>query len=178
MINSRGAVRLADNFIVPGPGDGGPFALGNGIAILNTPAVDTSDSSFDVTDNRVICENPNADGIYLAGFDVTIDAPVITKNDVTMRGSSYGAITYYGSVSHGRVSNNRIDGDGAFALDIFTVAPDDSAESNTFEGNNISHFEAGIADVFLDVHTRNTVVHGRVRSVIDVGVDNSVSGSK
>jgi len=178
LINSRGPVRIADNFIAPGPGDGGPFTLGNGIAILNTSAVDTSRSSFDVTDNRLICENPNADGIYVLGFGATIDAPVITKNDVTMRGSSYGAITYYGSVSHGRVSNNRIDGDAAFAFDIVAITPDDVAESNTFKGNNISHFEAGIADVLLDVHTRNTVVHGRVRSVIDLGVDNLVSGSK
>jgi hypothetical protein len=178
LINSRGPVQIADNFIAPGPGDEDLFTLGNGIAILNTSAVDTSRSSFDVTDNRVICENRNADGMYVAGLGVTIDAPLITKNHVTMHGSSYGAITCYGNVSHGRVSNNHIDGDGAFALDIFAVAPDDSAESNTFQGNNISHFEAGIADVFLDVHTRNTVVHGRVRSAIDLGVDNRVNESK
>jgi hypothetical protein len=177
MINSRGAVRIADNFIAPGPGDGGFFTLGNGIALVNSSAVDASQSSFHVTDNRVICDNPFADGIQLYGVDVTIDAPEIRKNHVTMHGSEYGAVTYYGNVSHGRVSNNRIDGDAGFAFDMVAVAPDDLAESNSFHGNNISQFEAGIADIFLDVHTRNTVVNGRVRGVLDLGVDNRVSGS-
>jgi hypothetical protein len=178
LINSRGAVRIADNFIAPGPGDGGEFALGNGIAIVNNSAVDTSDSSIVVTDNRVICENPNADGMYLAGAGVTIDAPLIARNHVTMRDSFYGAITLYGDVSHGTVSENELDGDAAFAFDIVAFAPGQAAEANTFGGNNISHFGAAVADVFLDVHSRETVVNGRVRSVIDLGVNNRVSGSR
>ena len=126
----------------------------------------------------MICENPNADGMYLFGAGVTIHAPLISRNRITMRDSFYGAITLYGEVSHGNVSANEIDGDGAFAFDIVAFAPGQIAESNTFQGNNISHFEAGIADVFLDVHSRNTVVNGLVRSVIDLGVDNCLSESK
>jgi len=53
-------------------------------------------------------------------------------------------------------------------------------------GNNISQFDAVVpsydwgdmADVFLDVHSQDTVVSGLVGSVIDLGVDNRISAPK
>jgi hypothetical protein len=176
LISSRGAVTISDNFIVPGPGML-PDAIGNGIGIINNANVDTSGSSFEVSDNEVICENPFADGIWLAGNGVTIDAPVVASNHVTMQGSFFGGITLYGDVSHARVSNNRVDGDGAFALDIFALSPDDLADSNTFVGNNTSGFEAFFADLFLDAHTRDTVFVGRSGTVIDLGTGNQITGA-
>lgn len=174
MINSRGPVHIRDNLIVPGPGEPGSF--GNGIAINHGTAVDTSNASFEITGNDVFCENPNADGMYLFGNRATIISPVVARNRVTMQGSFFGAITLYGNVSSARVSNNRIDGEGAFAFDVVSIRPGDAAESNRFQGNNISHFDASVADLFLDAHTRDTTFSGQSGTVIDLGTGNRISG--
>jgi hypothetical protein len=49
-------------------------------------------------------------------------------------------------------------------------------DSNSFVGNNISHFSSALADVLLDVDSQNTIVKGDSGSVIDLGTNNWVSG--
>lgn len=181
-LNSR-PMRIEDNFVMPGP-----LFNGNGIA-AHAPAAQTG--TFSIANNTVICESPFADGIYLLGTtgefgENPVLNSVVEKNAIEMRDSMFGGITFYGAVSDCTVRNNKIRGTGAYALQIEGPFLGGPAANNTFHGNNLSHFSAVIpsfgrgdmADVFLDVHTQDTVVHGRIRSVIDLGVDNQVSGSK
>jgi hypothetical protein len=179
--NSR-PVSITDNVIVPGP-----FGAGNGIGAVVPTA---PGGTFSIEKNTIVCESVFADGIYFLGeSDAFGEFPllnsVIENNDIEMRGSTYGAITLYGAVSDCLVRNNKIRGTGAYALNmgLSFLGP---AVNNRFHGNNISDFAAEVpsaergdmADVFLDVHSQDTVVHGLVRSVIDLGVDNHISGSK
>jgi hypothetical protein len=176
LFDSRGAVRVTDNFVGPGG------VIGQGIAIANY-TVEISDS-FDIERNVVICGGEGewtgwADCIYLLGFYVTIDAPVVAQNHVTMHAAG-GGITFYGNVSHARVANNRIDGDGYVAFPVVGIGDVSVAESNRFIGNDISHFDASSelywADLYLDERTSNTVYVGRVRTVIDLGTGNRING--
>lgn len=185
--NSRPAL-ISDNMIVPGP-ELPPFGFGNGI-YLGPPS--TIGGTYYVGNNVVVCENPNADGIAVEGYPVEFDAypvvnAIIEKNDVTMYDSFWGAISLYHVVSDSTVRNNKLRGTGAYAMnlsDAFSLGV--PVVNNRIHGNNLSHFEATIpsaitglsADVFLDVHTQNTHVSGHVRTLIDLGVDNKVSGSQ
>jgi hypothetical protein len=186
-LNSQPA-RIEHNLVAPGPERFPVNSAGNGIAgVIPTAPTGT----YHIAHNVVVCKNPLADGIYLAGeSDEFIEAPivnsVIEKNDVEMIDSVFGAITLYGAVWNCTVRDNKIRGTGAYGLGTAAPFLGGPAANNAFYGNNLSHFHAVVpsfdrgdmADVFLDVHTQDTVVRGRVRSVIDLGVNNQISGSK
>lgn len=133
--------------------------------------------------NTVVCDNPFADGIALAGVIDFIRVPnevpassVIEKNDVTMHGSLFGGITIYGEVSPSLVANNKVSGDGAYALDIVPFFGDEISAGTVFRGNNIAKFQSTVADVFLDYVARNTVLVGNAGTVIDYGAGNRITG--
>src|SRR5262249_29272666 len=87
---------IVDNTVIPGPGVA-EFATGNGIAVGHTRG-----GSAYIHRNTVLCENPFADGILiLAGGSSPLPADdfVIEKNDVTMFGSLFGAISLVGTVN-------------------------------------------------------------------------------
>ena len=91
-----------------------------------------------------------------------------------MRDSLFGAVSLFGSISNAYVGGNRISGTGAFALDTFGLPH--LVQSSTFLGNDISRFDASVADVFLDEFTQDTVLLGRSGTVIDLGVNNRITG--
>ena len=93
-----------------------------------------------------------------------------------MYGSLFGGISLYDDVANNLVRANKISGDGAFALQVGTFIPGSIADSNSFVGNNISHFNSNVADVFLDVNSTNTIFKGKSGTVIDLGTGNWVSG--
>jgi hypothetical protein len=111
-------------------------------------------------------------GIGLVGQRGLIDAPLIERNHVSTAGAFPWAegIFLGGNVSNARVSSNRIDGAGAFGIDLFAFEPGQSAESNALLGNNLTQFAAAVADIFLDA------VVGRAGTVIDLGTDNRITG--
>jgi hypothetical protein len=173
VIDSAGAVRIAGNDVVPGPGDPGEFSIGNGVVIVGSRG-----ASYSILGNRVVAENPAADGILLIGDLATIVRPVLQGNEVTMGGSEFGAITFLDSVAHSSVSGNVIGGRGATALGVFVagLAASPAAPSNVFSGNDTTGFEPSLADVFLDTHTSATVILGCTGTVIDLGAGNQAFG--
>jgi hypothetical protein len=135
----------------------------------------TSIPVYQVVGNRILTEGY---GIGLVGQRGSIDAPTIERNHVSTLGTFPWAegMFFGGNISTARVANNRIDGSGAFSIDIFAFEPGQLAESNTFVGNNATQFEASIADVFLDVITQDTVVVGESGTVVDLGTGNQITG--
>jgi len=186
-LNSQ-PTQIEDNLIVPGP-ERFPFGTGgNGIVAVRPTA---ATGTYRIADNVVVCENPLADGIYLLGVlggfgEQPVANSVIEKNDVEMHASHFTAIALYGAVSNCVVRNNNIRGTGAYAMQIGAAFLGGPAANNRLIGNNISQFDAVVpsydwgdmADVFLDVHSQDTVVSGLVGSVIDLGVDNRISAPK
>lgn len=173
VIESRNTVTIARNSIRPGPGDPGEFSFGNGMTIVGSRG-----ASYRVQQNQVLAENPGADGILLAGFDDTglIDRAVVDGNTVEMRGSDFGGITLFGGVSRSLVTNNIVKGDGLLGIDLVSDGSPALAVSNTLTGNNVALFDERLADVFLDVHTRDTVLTGSGGMVVDLGSGNRITG--
>jgi len=86
-----------------------------------------------------------------------------------------------GLVSGAYVGQNTIEGEGFSAFSLFALSFDPATQPsdlgfNTFVGNNIAHVNAGVADVFLDAPSHDTVFKGMSGSVIDLGVNNRVTG--
>ena len=171
---NTGPVSIDGNVVVPGLGTR-PDAAGNGILFGHTrggPAY--------IANNTILCENPNADGIVIVGLG-TAPLPeynaVIEKNDITMRGSLFGGISLYDQASNNLVRANKISGDGSYALQVGTFVPPGIAEGNSFIGNNLSHFVAAIAEVFLDINSHGTIVKGNSGTAIDLGTSDAIGGS-
>jgi hypothetical protein len=100
---------------------------------------------------------------------------VIEKNNVTMHNSLSGGVSLYGLVTGALVRENKIEGDGAFALLVFGFDSETLASSNRLQGNNISHFTPSVADVFFNTNTQDNILLGDCSSVIDLGVNNFVT---
>ena len=167
-------VSIDNNVVIPGPGTL-PDSVGNGILFGHTrggPAYNAN--------NTVLCENPNADGILIVGLG-TAPSPehdaVIENNDITMRGSLFGGISLYDQASDNLVRANKISGYGSYALQVGTLVPPGIAERNSFIGNNLSHFVAEVAEVFLDINSHGTIVKGNSGTTIDLGTSDAISGS-
>lgn len=173
VIRSKNLVTIARNTVRPGPGDPGEFSFGNGMTIVGSRG-----ASYRIQHNDVLAENPGSDGILLAGFDGAglIDRAVLDGNTVEMRDSDFGGITLFGGVSRSLVTNNLVKGDGLLGIDLASDGGPDLAVANTLTGNNVALFDERVADVFLDVHTRDTVLAGRGGTVVDLGTGNRITG--
>ncbi len=172
MINSSGHVTISHNTISPGPGDPTPFSLGNGMCLVDS---ESRGAAYSIVDNTLDIANPNADGIILEGYG-NISGAVIRGNQVTMHDTYYGAVTMIDNVSNALVANNRIRGTAAFALDVLQFDTGVDAGSNTFQGNDLATFDATVADLYLDSSTHDTVLVGHTDTVVNLGVNNHVTG--
>lgn len=165
---------IGGNLVIPGPAQDADVTAGNGILFGHSrggPAW--------IANNTVVCENPLADGIAVVGGGAApfpANDSVVEKNDVTMHASLFGGVSLYDQVANNLVRANKIAGDGAFALQAAAFIPGSLADSNSFVGNNIFHFNSNTADVFLDVNSANTIFKGQSGTVIDLGAGNWVSG--
>lgn len=176
--NHTGDVWITGNQIAPGPARyQSDYGHGSGIIVGNAYG-----GSADVRGNTIDCVNPWALGIFIAASNTLFgdiqEHAVIEKNRVTVHGSLSGGIALMGSVTNTLVRDNQVMGEGEFALGgLVWITPADTVGSNTFKGNNISLFESFVADVLFDVNTHQNVVRGSAKSVIDLGVDNWISGT-
>lgn len=157
---------ILNNFVVPGPGTNPDFTSGNGIFVGHARG-----GQFSISNNTVICDNLQADGIALiASADYPVDGSSIVDNDVTMLGSLYGGVSLYDSPSHVLVANNTIHGNSAYALQIVVgVSSIPSAIGNTFEDNSVADFSPGTSDVFLDINAADTILCNQPGTVVDNG---------
>jgi hypothetical protein len=168
-------VWIEDNLIVPGnePYDPTFFSPGNGIV------AGQGSGPLRLRRNSILCGNPWADGIALNGLAFPNRAPgssVVEHNDVTMHGSMFGGITIYGQLDPSLFANNRVRGDGAFAALVTTFFGPEAGRGHVFRGNNLTGFVSSVADVFFDVHTRENVLVGNPGTVLDLGMDNRITG--
>jgi hypothetical protein len=175
-----GPVRIEENVLRPGPAPTG--GSGVGIEVNGTGA-------YTILRNDVVVETSRGDGIaavgsLLLGFGPVLN-PVIAWNRVvlerprTIVGTFFSqGISLVGRVSGAYVGQNTIEGDGVVALAAGGLLIDEPSDLgfNTFVGNNIAGFRAGLADVFLDVPSHDTVLVGSSGSVIDLGTNNRITG--
>ena len=169
LIDSAGTVTIAANHIVPGPGDPGEFSFGNGMTIVGS-----RDASYSITANRVVADNPSADGIFLVGDIAPIERAVVSGNHVSLGGSNFGGVTFEDNVSDSRVSRNTVDGVGAtaFALAGSGFATSPVASANVLAANDVTDFAASFAHVFLDAHTEANTIVGCHGTIVDLGTGN------
>jgi hypothetical protein len=174
-------ISIDNNVILGGAPEPGFFSAGNGIA------AGLGSGPLSITRNTIVCDNPYADGIALEGvidFNPSLGglpnevpaSSVIALNDITMHGSSYGAVSIYGQISPSLVTGNKISGDASYAVDISPFNGDETTSGTAIIGNRITQFQAQVSDVFLDYIATNTLVIGHGGTAIDNGVNNHISG--
>jgi hypothetical protein len=172
-----GHVWIQDNVVAPGAGSDSPFSLGNGIQLYGTAG-----GSYRVERNTITCENPNADGLIVAGgFNWLTFEPgppivgaVIRKNEISMTDSCCGAISIFDSVSSSTISHNRLRGNAQWGVGLVATGLLDPTEAvgNKFVGNDIEQLTASLAHAFFFTHTRDNVWRGPSGTVVDFGVNN------
>jgi hypothetical protein len=75
------------------------------------------------------------------------------------------------------VGQNAVRGSGFAALGLYDVSVDSDLGFNTFVGNQIATFDPLVADVFLDTASHDTVFKGFSGEVIDLGINNHITGA-
>lgn len=174
---SSGDLEVTRNTIVPGPGTGSDFQSGNGVQALG------GGPSYRFTQNVIRCENPNADGILLAGQIEfgwgAVESPVVTGNTITTASADFGGITLYGDVNNGYVANNRLRGTALYGLGVLPLFTDaETATRNRFVGNNVTGLDAGLAHTLVFPHAFDTAVVGNAGTVLDLGTDTVITGER
>jgi Right handed beta helix region len=163
---------IVNNTVIPGPAQDPDFTSGNGIFVGHARG-----GHFSIRSNRVICDNPFADGIAIISSPSNpVTGSEVVGNDVTMHGSFFGGISLYDTVSEVFVADNEIRGDGAYALQIGLAALDlpASAVGNTFKANAVDRFTQTVGDVFLDINAADTVLCDQRGTVVDNGSDTQI----
>ena len=176
VVGNLGPVWVEDNVVIPGPEKfPGIASAGIGIAAgMNTLLFGLTElgGPYYINRNEVVCDNPNADCILL--FESR--GAVVTNNHLVLRGA-FDGITLLNDASDSYIGQNRVEGTGLFAIDIFQIPLfEPSVRANTFVGNNIARMRSEVVDVFLDVNAQDTVLVGQSGSVVDLGVNNSITG--
>lgn len=172
---------IEENTIVTGPGDIEPRFSGNGIHLLG--AWDrVQDAPVRIRKNELHVEGPEAVGIHAFGDEVynyKVQNLSVEKNEITVDGGLAG-IGLWGEVVGAEVRNNRIRGDGQYALLLGAgfFDPTEQSVGNKFIGNNIATFDASVADVFFDANTVDNVLKGHSGTVIDLGSGNIITGAR
>lgn len=165
-------VAIEDNVIAPGPVQPtDQYVPGNGISVF-----DGVGASYLIRHNRINCENTEAHGIFLYGYDAPYaHDSLVEANEIQMDGSSSSGISLVGRIAAALVRQNRITGTGAVALNAisYSTLP---LRGNVFQANDTKGFAAGVATVFLDEFTSDSIVVGSSGTVIDLGYNNHATG--
>jgi hypothetical protein len=170
MFAPAGDVAILNNVITPGPASGNPFSGGNGIQLI-----ESAGGAYRVEHNKITCENPNADGLLIAGGPgPAILGAVIRRNEISMNSSCCGAISLFDDVSFSTISHNWLRGSAEWGFGLvpsgFVQEPE--ATGNTFVGNDISQLSAGIAHVLFFSHAHDNVFRGPSGTALDLGENN------
>lgn len=165
---TSGHASIVNNLVIPGPPLDPNITSGNGI-VFGHPRGGT----FSIRSNRVICDNPFADGIAaVSNPDFPLIGSEVVGNSVTMHGSLYGGISLYDTTSDVLVADNEIKGDGAYALQIgfFDQSTPATAIGNKFVDNKVRDFSPAVSDIFFDVNAADTVLCDQAGSLDDKGI--------
>lgn len=172
---------IEENTIVPGPGDITPRYGGNAIHLLGAWKR-VQDAPVLIRNNVLSVEGPEAEGIHAFGDEVynkKVQNLSVEKNEITVTDGLAG-IGLWGEVVGAEVRNNRIRGGAQYAMLLGAgfFDPTEQSVGNKFTGNNISTFDASVADVFFDTNTLDNVLKGHGGTVIDLGIGNIITGSR
>jgi hypothetical protein len=135
-----------------------------------------------IRNNVLSVEGPEAEGIHAFGDEVynkKVQNLSVEKNEITVTDGLAG-IGLWGEVVGAEVRNNRIRGGAQYAMLLGAgfFDPTEQSVGNKFTGNNISTFDASVADVFFDTNTLDNVLKGHGGTVIDLGIGNIITGSR
>lgn len=172
-IRNSGHVSIHDNAIVPGSGVAEP-SFGNGIFLVGNRG-----GSYDIHRNTYDGANPLANAIIVSGSPTlgTVDDLAIADNDLTVRDSDCcEPIALVGDVQDATLRANRLYGNVPAGIGLFGTLSgrDPGPTGNVLIGNDF-RVDAP-TDLFLDANTAGNVALGGVRSVVDLGTDNVVTG--
>jgi len=109
------------------------------------------------------------------GVGVFTDGALVRNNHVVTEGSEAHAIRAVGSNNY--IGRNRIEGSGAFGLQLVPAAPM-TASGNEVDSNEFHSFKAGVVDVMLEKGANDNVVIGTSGSIINLGAGNEIRGLK
>ncbi len=70
-----------------------------------------------------------------------------------------------------------MQGDGAFAIFFTSFFGDEQTRGVIFQANNLSGFQSTVSDVCLDIVAHDTLLVGHSGSVVDLGIDNLITGA-
>ncbi|MBI5069502.1 MAG: hypothetical protein HZB56_14805 [Deltaproteobacteria bacterium] len=136
-----------------------------------TGAIDPArNAPYRISENRIDLEGAEATGIFAPTSGAVIDENRIAIAGANARGIVLGA-------SDGLLAENDLAGSGRYAIDItpfYAAFPSVVADRNTVACNDVSRFQAGIADLHL-AGNDNTVM-GFAGTVLDTGTGNQVVG--
>jgi hypothetical protein len=173
-------VSIEDNYVAPGPGNGAPMSLGDGIGLANR-----SGGPFQVRNNHLVIDNPRGHGILAdqCPFSKCPDTvppmlgSILSGNTIELRGAASG-ITLGPRVSQSVVQHNRISGTAHWALGIVSWANRDAspARDTIFHANHLAHFSPQLAHVALSSISERTVLVGFSGTVVDAGIGSVVTG--
>jgi hypothetical protein len=132
--------------------------------------------------NDILCENPLADGIVLAGGEQwggAIDSSIIQNNAITLADTGYGGVTLIDNVSSSYIGQNRFAGAADYAVGMFPSGLVENfwATDNAIVGNNWSQLDTLTADVLLLFSPVDTLLRGNGGTVLDYGQNSSITGS-
>jgi hypothetical protein len=99
---------------------------------------------------------------------------LVRNNHVVTEGPEAHAIRAVGSNTY--IGWNKIEGSGAFGLQLVPVAPM-AASGNEMDGNDFEQFKAAVVDVMVDKGANGNIVVTN-GSVIDLGAGNEIRGLK
>lgn len=170
-------VRVQENVLRPG---GVATGFGVGIQI-------NAEGDYYIARNEILVESAVGYGIFVLGapeFGIApVAGPVVERNKVAVRVSSSDprplfadGIDLVGSVSHAYIGQNSVEGMAFSALGLYNMSGASDLGFNTLVGNEIANCNSTVADVFLDSTTHDTVLKGKSGSVIDLGINNHITG--
>jgi putative cofactor-binding repeat protein len=199
--SGRGSVVIADNVIrtdvrqgfIQGLGPRAPIGIVTG---FNNQRVFGSDPKLVtipvVIDNNTIeVGDPSETGLATSPMGIINiwNGALITNNTITVHGHSASTtdrLSTSGGIlattSHQALKHNTVSGEGCNAIRIGGTVLGQERVGNVGIANNITHFQAidtGFAnctDVWLEPASHDNTIVGNSGSVIDDGVDNSVTG--
>jgi len=134
-----------------------------------TGAIDPGrNAPYRISENRIDLEGAEATGIFAPTNGAVIDENRIAMGGANARGIVLGA-------SDGLLAENEITGSGRYAIDItpfYPAFPSVVADRNTAACNDVSRFQAAIADLHL-AGNDNTII-GFAGTVLDAGAGNQL----
>ena len=171
VFRSHGKADVVQNHITMG--DGNPDAFPAGIFVGGH-----AEASYRISDNTVVANHPNADGIDVVGLsaDTATQQAIVEGNHVAVHSTilTAGGIAFVGAVQRSLMAANRIEGTSGNAVQVLGLSDTLLADSNHALGNDVSALAPANGDIFFGFGSVNNLFAGSCDTYVDLGVDNRI----